>query len=351
LAAYVVGSQPHDLHIKYSAMEYRFNHGGRTGKAVSLRSFHASIDELRNALTLLAGCGQASAGGVAYTITTISNLEVALAEVIRQHGFLNSTEDPDAMDYGRWLEFADLTAQAIGPDKDLQTWGRLGAAVGRARYELLWAGYSLPDWLAMVVAPIDELLPTLREMGASAIVSGVEAFVAGANKPSKARSAAAIANLLDRQRKAIAKLDGRLRRILLRIVTPEPSLVLDDQSNTLFGMTRPLASFPQSAIACLWVLAEKSSQEITRKEIIEEGNIETDELNLKVHVSRLNKILKQLAAAACQRPGCTFSLPATNMIVGSRGQTWGGAGPYKLDLEADRVRVRGPRPKWMKRPR
>jgi hypothetical protein len=127
-------------------------------------------------------------------------------------------------------------------------------------------------------------------------------------------------------------------------------LVLDEETITLLSERRPLKDFRLGAMACLRVLAEHGGKPVERAVILQERKIQTDTINLKCQVCRLNKKLKEWGKAICEARGCDEpDCVNSGFIKGLRAPRYekGKGGPYQLALDPSRVLVRGPRPAWM----
>jgi hypothetical protein len=345
-AAYVVGGQPYDLHLKFWVMERKFEHCAFVDKA-SFGLFRGSIHELRKALSALAYHRQVDPVVMGQILTSTSRLEQMLKQRIAEQDFPDAGDggDTDAMTLMHWWELAEHAMEAVGPSQDLRTWCRLGAAVGRVRLNL--EQHAHPD-LSTGIKHVRNLLPELRPLAGGEVVKDVKATLTAIRRGPVSRDLDARVRIADRQSQAVAALDRRLRETLSQRAAPEPLLVLNRQRIILFGHELLLSELPQKDSALLWVLAEKPSQLVSRSEIISEGRIGGSPRSLKCRVSRLRKRLKTLIAMRCQCPASRSEPPAKNIIVQARGQTWGDGGPYKLDLDPDRVVVQGDRPAWMK---
>src|SRR5262249_25151581 len=133
---------------------------------------------------------------------------------------------------------------------------------------------------------------------------------------------------------AISALDLRLRADLKEREVPEPLLILDRETITFYGETRPLTEFRQGEGACLWGLPEKSGCPVSRDTIIKEGNVDTEPLNLQFFINRVRKnILKPLTEAYSRRHSCARPRGYdVGFIKGQQGRAGSGTGPYRLIL-------------------
>jgi hypothetical protein len=236
----------------------------------------------------------------------------------------------------------DLSWHLLEASDELNAWHRLGNEIGLRQYFLKAgtdgeAGHD-PNRLRRIRELIHGLPakdPTIKAIKASL-----------AKVPVTVREALDL--FLE-----FSHVDNQPRAQLANRLAPEQVLVLERESLTFFGETRALTTFPQSEMACLWILVERAGRPVTRLEIIREGSLQTDEDNLKSTISRLRKRLKQIVKAYCRRTGNAQPRGFNHgFIRGERQRQYDpghyGRGPYTLDLEPGRVRVQGPRPTWMR---
>jgi hypothetical protein len=256
-----------------------------------------------------------------------------------------------------WRHLVDLSTGAVAPSQELSRLCQLGTAVGISQYQTwdqsqTWDPDLDLDFIPPAVAAVPGLLEGLGAAARTMVVRAGRAAVREITKPAAERTFQACERRLEERRSIIARLDRCLRSALRGRAAQEPLLVLDAQTITFFGSTRPLTAFTKSLMGCLRVLAEQTLKPVARETIRREGRIPTDDHNLKWIVHRLDKALKAWAReSSALRDGDRPPGVSAGFIKGFRAPRYekkGKGGPFMLNLDPARVLVRGPRPDWMK---
>jgi hypothetical protein len=184
------------------------------------------------------------------------------------------------------------------------------------------------------------------------LVQEIRQTIKEVNEPAKRQTFERRRSRAQARYAALSELDRSLRSALREQAAPEWLLALTEETISLLGVSRPLTDFPSSGMATLRVLAEQCSKPVEREVIIREGRIQTDPYNFRWIVHRLDEDLQEWGREICKargyaKPDCV----KRGFIKGLRAPRYekrGKGGPYQLDLDPCRVRVRGPRPAWMR---
>jgi hypothetical protein len=343
-AAYVVGHHPQTLRLWQRELIREIVWTGGVAEDTTWRPLWGEVDELNDALRLLALEEQLSA-------VMLVELHRAIDEFARISRELPDRDDPidpenlTAPGYWPWRDMQGFAAKVVGPSEDLRLWAQLGAAVGMGQY-VLGADPGPEDYVPECVGKIGPLMRKLAGSGQAILRKEVEAAVKGVKKPPEKQSIDACLRRSRERFREVCRLDERLRAGLRNRPPEEPLLVLDADSVTFLGERRPLTDYPQAEMACLWVLAENAGREVRRETIIWEGGIQTNEDNLKYTVTRLRKILKDLASGQHHESDDPRRSKDSFIPTGRRAPRHE-RGSYKLAIAPGRVRISGSPPDWL----
>jgi len=339
-AAYVVGHHPYTLLLWHEMLWYDLTYCGPDVDEQSWEPIATEIHDLNEALRILAVEDLVKPGVLIELHRIVEGFE-SIGMTMVESPSLDDEAKRTMPGNHELLIMGDLSARVMEAPEELEAWRRLGAAVGLRKYFLNGGpdgGHGQDLERPRRVQELARGLPT-RDKTIKAIKKILQTVSATIPE--------ARGRFLE-----LSRLDGELRAQLAHRVAPEPILVLDRETLSFFGETRPLKAFPQIEMACLWILAERAGRSIPRQDIIREGSVNTDEHNLKFVVSRLRKHLRAMAEAHCLKHGCARpSGLEDGFIRGERLRGYraeGSCGPYALALDPALVRIQGPRPDWMK---
>jgi hypothetical protein len=250
-----------------------------------------------------------------------------------------------------WGEVESLTAALLPPSSELRLWSRVGALLGRCRLRLGLQGQPQPEDLAEELKELPGVVAELGGGGKYPILEEVTRFAEAVQGP--AGNGPGAADDPTRWYMAFAHLDVQVQSALRGEQVPGPQLVLTRDYLELFGERVDLAGHSEDQVAVLWVLAENANRPVPRETILDQAQIPEPGTNKTFHsiVSRLrSKLLLPLIERYRQREGGR-PLPGEDLafINGHLGRSSSNQqGAYMLQLDASRVQVIGPRPKWMK---
>jgi hypothetical protein len=343
-AAYVTGHHPDSIRFAEEEIwdHYFSKNMGEPPDVCDALS--VDLDELEEAVGILSNSGDTSSSDLLNFHRALGYLREACVEVVESPLTIEPWTWVAPGDVA-WIDLRDVRQKLINLKSDLHPWNQLGVAIGSCEYELGTRPPLDEESIPTVLSSLPEVVNHFPQDDRAMLHDRVEATLREV-KQSWSASGFWMDTLV--RYKMFTELDRELRIILKKRQKRMPLLVLDNESVTLLGQRRPLSDFPWNEVGCLWVLAERAGKPVPRPEIIAEGKVQTDPYNLKWVVNRLEKLLKQLAQkAAQQRMDGTSGLTEIDFIKGARGKG-NQRGPYCLNLPADRVVVRGPRPSWMK---
>jgi hypothetical protein len=338
-AAYVCGHHPHSLYFTVEQIWDEYDLANSSAEPRSYDALDLDLNELDVAFDQLSRTDKCRTGA-------LRAFQQAFLHLGRTCDLV-ANAPYDVRDRCNWppgeyaLELDRHGKRLLDPASDLFALRALGAGLGRLEYGLAASWLTKHDYQANL-----------------ATISGAIEKLPGDDKKWIQKRVHAALKRMDRSHplisgvenhKIIVDLDCDLRATLWDRRTPAPLLVLDQESVTWFGQRRRLLDeFSSSEAACLWVMAEQPGKPVKRQTIIKEGKLQTDELYLKCTVCRLKKRLKEMTQEDFKRgASATRDYLTKDFITGIRlpAEQFG---PYKLNLPADRVVVRGPRPTWMK---
>jgi hypothetical protein len=358
-AAYLVGRRPYSLRMRQESLWEALDWEPYREEEDFWGSIRLEIEELNEALGVLALHEQARAAALVelHRATDAFAAACGALAALPEPCEPEEGEDPDprglgvgrAPAYAEWRHMLAFSQKVVGPSEDLQRWRDFGAIVGQCLHGLRFS----PETKAPPVSPGPGGLPTLAEKlsrGWSLPLVPV-ATIVGEITDALAESGPGWEiwlTLPDRYLR-LSRLEMELRWGLQRQQPPEPVLRLDKDTITFFGITRPLDSYPRMRreLACLWELALRAGMWMRRTDLIRQAGIGTDEVNLKTVISHLRtEILKPLAKQHFDQsnsdPPKEFEY---GFLQGRRGGSLGG--PYRLDLNPGLVQVVPPKPDWM----
>ncbi|MBY0233177.1 MAG: hypothetical protein K2W96_28170 [Gemmataceae bacterium] len=328
-AAYTLGRLPDILlaHVEMLWYDLSSIEPGELGR--EWEPIAAEVEEAREALRILALADRVKPAihtELHRVLDALIGMEERLPEWV---GFLKDLSAE--MPANRELHLLGcLSGNLLNGSDGLLAWHRLGDLVGHRQHILLAGAGDARERAAvesarslMVAETVpclpagDNLVKNIANVLAKEPVTSVEAW---------------------ELRQQLSTIDNELRDHLLDRQAPGYSLVLDQHHLTLHGVKRKVGKLSPNELGCFWVLAECAGQLVERKEIIADGCLQSNEVNLAPIVSRLNGKLKRIWRHGGER-----------LIRGEEaGKGHGsGRGPYRLGLDPAQVRIVLPRPKWM----
>lgn len=238
---------------------------------------------------------------------------------------------PGARDLTRFVRW---TRTSLNGDHHLQSWRRLGEHLARLT----------PMWeVRRTAGEVHRALKHIRSAGDYSFLDKVAAALSwqAGSGPMPERVGALVTQPF--QEVDSYRIDGYIRYCLTNGGAPEPWIVLDRTCLRLFGMELPFQEFSEPEQAIFWLLSERPGQKLSRREIIEQGNLSCAMADLKVNVSHLRDRLRPaiLKSKQALTPAAQLCL-----IIGHRGHP----GPYELSVDPILVEVRGARPDFLPPP-
>jgi hypothetical protein len=371
-AAYVVGHHPASLMVWHRV------HAGvvkdpsvRSSDRVAAR-IDAAIDELKEALRVLADAGRVDPGA-------LDRFREPLERFVRIHGdIVQQGENPfHEPRYALGFEFepgevltlgeieldelSDLSAALIAAGDELCAYRDLGRRLGYLHYDLLEGDPILFDGvegcgeaLGGLKADVEDLLGGLAGSRRLAEFFGTMSAL-----PSWPQAGAENRELFRRLRVGLALVDRHVRRVLSRQARPAPVLVLEGDAVYVHGTRFAYDRHSPAWFAILWELAEraahpevingKTRKHLTREEIRLRTGLGPD--TQPSTISRLrNKVLRPATLDHYHKHG--FPIPpgvAKDFYVGSpadRNRKYKYGAPYELHLRPDQIAIRCPRPNF-----
>jgi hypothetical protein len=237
-----------------------------------------------------------------------------------------------------WEDLIDLSAYLVVDSDTLQGWRELGEVVGKSAHYLNQGFVGAPS-AKLILELVDDLgkgdehafLKKLKDGDEPRAIYETEAGL----------------------RFDPEQLDVQVRYGLLEQELPSPLLVLSQDEFVFYGKSVRLDDLDQAGkdgVAIIRVLAERAGKFTKRDDIIKECKIQTDKRNLKVKISRFRtKYLKPAIEAYFARSGGDPTSILKDCHIQSDTKRGGSQlNAYRLRLKADRIRIIGPRPDWMK---
>jgi hypothetical protein len=236
-----------------------------------------------------------------------------------------------------WADLIDLSAYLVDSEK-LQRWRQLGEVVGKA------AHYRNAGFVGAPSAKL--ILELINDLGKS----DEHAFLKKLKDDGERR---AIYETESGLRFDPEQLDVQVRYGLLKQELPEPLLVLSRDEFVFYGKSVRLDELDQAGrdgVAIVRVLAEQAGKFTNRDDIIKECKLQTDKRHLQEKISRFRaKHLKPAIKAYFARSGGDPTSILKDCHIQSDKKRGGSQrNAYRLSLKADRIRIIGPRPDWMK---
>ena len=347
--AYVVGHHPQTLRLWQRSLLRDIQYNGTRGEDSSWRPIATEIEELEEALRVLALAEQLRPAMQVELHRALDKFEAICRELPDWPEPIDA-DDWTGPGYREWRDMVKFSGRVVGPSEDLDLWAQLGAAVGKCQHSLAAEPAADMDHVPAEVKTITELMGKLDLSGQAALLKEATATARKLALPARRKSIDGCLERAEGRFLEVSHLDDRLRAALQNRPATEPWLVLHRDTITLLGEQRPLAECGKAEAATLWVLAENAGTAVSRKTIIREGKLQTDELNLKFTVSRLRKVLLDLVQKSCRRRGCDDPPGSQDGFIprGKKG-TFYNTGPYTLALPPGRVKIAGPRPDWMRK--
>jgi len=254
----------------------------------------------------------------------------------------NSEIEPGVGDLAGLME---SSKQLVIEPQDLQLWLGCGAALGEYQFEL----YTHNIFYQRCHNSLRECIEQLRQRGDYPWLEEMSHRVEQLSPTAPWRETSSF-DSNNAQRQDLAKLDADLRQALRKQARPALLLDLSPERLIFFGAQYYIGNLPAgtkssdyagrippSEAAFLWVLARRPAQEVARRTIRDEGNLEREQGALQFYVHKLREILTPALRAHCSRRRRPFSRDFKQcFIYGKRGQ---GGGPYVLHLPPERVNV------------
>jgi hypothetical protein len=337
-AAYVVGHHPFALKAVL-ANWWEFEQGRLLDPSeVEDPDFFDVREELEEALRILLLDGKLGAVYVDYRRALDRFVSACRAVAAPTNGTDRidwSSEQPTG---GKpWEDLIDLSAYLVVGSEKLQRLRELGEAVGKATHYRN-AGSVGASSAKLILELVDDLgkseehafLKKLRDDGERQVIYETDSGL----------------------RFDPELLDVQIRYGLLKQELPPPLLVLSRDEFVFYGKSFPLDGkldgITKDGVAIIWALAERPGKYMDRGKLIEECKLNSDQYHLQEKISRFRaKHLKPaIGAYFAGSGGDPTSIPKDCHIEPGSGPHQ--LCPYRLKMDADRIRIIGPRPDWMK---
>jgi hypothetical protein len=237
-SAYAVGHHPHSLWVGEWQLwlATAYNVGAREELWEQIVT---DMEEIKEAISTLAAGEQISSPLLAELLLMLTEFESICRDAYDQPWTFDRDQNYPAPGYPEWRRLVKLSAGAVGPSEQLSRCCQLGEAVGQSQYQA-WNPDPSCDDIPPAVATIPVLLQGLGGAVRPTLVRAGLAAVREINKPASIPSLQEYVWRARERRRALARLDLRLRSALRGRVAQEPLLVLDAKTITFFGSTRPL---------------------------------------------------------------------------------------------------------------
>jgi hypothetical protein len=348
-AAYVVGHHPYRCRIEQERNWQKVVWHGETLDCRDWCDLETGVEQIDEALRVLAKGGQVDAA----VLVELHRAKDAFVCICKDQQLSTPAHDLDASaPFGatEWFRMLDFSEHLLTSRDELQMWRQFGTEVGRAQFQLWEASPVGGDYRQLQERDIRlaEIAGRLTSEGRNAFLLRQASAEDNDGRPTQPVPTGRWTEMA-RSHLELARLDLQVRAILQQEAAPEPLLVLDAETLTFYGETKPFSECMPAEVACLWLLAENASKYVERSELTRVAGL-ASELHLKSHISRLrNKILKPLAEAGCGRSGAQLP-PAykEGFIKFSRGGEYDN-GPYRLEIDPALVNIKAPRPSHMPR--
>jgi hypothetical protein len=338
-AAYAVGCNPHALKAVL-ANWWEFEQGRLLDPSeVEDPDFFEVREELEEALRILLLDGKLN--GAVYAdyrraldrFVSVCRAVVAPTKPNDRNGW--SSEPPTG---GKpWEDLIDLSAYLVVGSEKLQRLRELGESVGKAAHDFN-AGFVGDPSAKLILELIDDL-------GKGDEHAFLKKLTDGGERQAIYESESGL-------RFDPELLDVQIRYGLLEQELPQPLLVLSRNEFVFYGKSFPLDGKPDAitkdGVAIIWALAEQPGKYMNRGKLMEECKLNSDRYYLQQKISRFRAKHLKPAIGAYFAPsgGEPTSIPKYCHIESGPGQN--GLCSYRLKMDADRIRINGPRPDWMK---